>query len=82
MEGCMPIACAAYEMNAAGATPWCLGEPQFIGCRSADLECTKQRTITCEGDDAPVYACRDDCIPDGFMLCDPPVDGEVPGCMG
>jgi hypothetical protein len=39
-------------------------------------------TSMCQGDDAPIYLCREDCIPDGFMLCDPPVEGEVPVCMG
>jgi hypothetical protein len=54
----------------------------FIGCRSADLDCAMEPTITCEGDDAPIYLCRDDCIPQGFDVCDPPVNGEVPTCEG
>jgi hypothetical protein len=59
---------------------FCLGEAEFIGCRRADLVCNDMRTITCEGDDAPVYACMDDCIPDGWIECAAPVDGMVEPC--
>jgi hypothetical protein len=80
MEACTPILCGLYEMTQDGTTPWCLAGPEFIGCRSADINCPAVRAVTCEGDDAPIYVCPDGCTPDGFMECDPPVNGDVPAC--
>lgn len=78
-ESCAPIACRQFMPDENGGM-FCLGEAEFIGCRSADLSCDEMRTITCEGDDAPAYACMDDCIPDGWVECPAPADGDVPPC--
>lgn len=79
-ESCEPIVCGGFMMTNDGATPWCMTEPAFIGCRSTDLDCAMEPTFTCEGDDAPIYVCREDCIPEGFMICASPVDNDVPPC--
>jgi hypothetical protein len=78
---CEPIACSPFVMMDIGVTPWCIGETEFVGCRTADKSCNEVRTTTCEGDDATVYVCTTDCIPDGWLKCDPPVQGGVQPCM-
>ena len=76
---CAVIGCRAFTPD-QGGQGFCLGDAEFIGCRRADATCDEMRTITCDGADTPVYACMDDCIPDGWMECDPPVDGMVDPC--
>jgi hypothetical protein len=78
---CMVITCSPYEMSGdPGNTPWCIGEPEFLGCQTA-TGCDDMRTIACAGDDAPAFACPSSCIPVGWSECAPPVEGEVPMCM-
>lgn len=82
-EQCAPIACRPFEMTMGpGIMPWCLGEPEYVGCRSADIGCAEVRTVACGSGDAPTYVCPDSCIPEDFMECDPPIDGEVSMCPG
>jgi hypothetical protein len=78
-EACTPIACSPYQEQMIGETQWCLGEPAYIGCRSADLGCAEVRTVACGPEDTTVV-CSDACLPGDFMECDPPVQGDVPMC--
>lgn len=78
-RGCEPIVCRPFEMMGDG---FCVGAEAFIGCRSAELNCAEVRTTTCEMMDATVYVCGNSCIPDAWMECAAPVDGQVNMCPG
>jgi hypothetical protein len=78
-EACEPVQCSPYEMSNNGVVPWCLGEAEYVGCRSADADCNMAMTVICMGDDSTVYSCREDCYPADYDECTPPVD-DVGGC--
>lgn len=77
---CRPIACRPFTPTEGGQVMFCIGEPEYLGCQSADIGCDDARTVACIGDDAPVYVCPDTCIPPEAIECEPPVRGDVPQC--
>ena len=77
-EACRPIACQPIVADNRGG--FCLDANEFIGCISADTACAEVRTTACEGDDATVYVCPDACIPDMWLECPPPGDGDLTPC--
>jgi hypothetical protein len=77
-EGCEPIACRPFEAGET-AGEYCIGDPEFIGCHAAGLDCGQARTVTCE-DETAVFVCATTCIPQGWTTCDPPTDGDVQPC--
>jgi hypothetical protein len=78
---CMPITCSPYVMGPdPGVTPWCIGDQEFLECVTM-TGCDDVRTVACEGDDAPAYACPSSCIPPGWNECSAPAEGEIPMCM-
>jgi hypothetical protein len=76
-RACTAITCQPYVAEPTSGTV-CIGEREYIGCHAADLGCDDARTHTCEGADATVYVCANSCIPEDWMLCEPPVMGARP----
>jgi hypothetical protein len=76
---CAAIACGPIVPDESTAG-FCLGGDEFLGCQDAHTVCDQVRTFTCMGDDAPVYVCPSACIPEDWMECPSPVDGQIMTC--
>jgi hypothetical protein len=75
---CTVISCQRFQPVDLEGGGYCLTEPDFAGCRSADLSCDDAPTIVCEGGDVAIFLCPDSCTPEAFPICEPPAIDPPP----